>query len=125
MTKKIENKEINIRNIEKNNNKINKIKNKINKLTNLYLNDMVDIDFYKAEYENLKNLLEVEERTVASQKINNTRISEIKKILDKNFYLIYNSLSEKEKRIIWGKVFNYLVIDTKSKEKFILEINID
>lgn len=125
ITKEIENKEINIRNIEKNNNKINKIKNKINKLTNLYLNDMVDIDFYKAEYENLKNLLEVEERTVASQKINNTRISEIKKILDKNFYLIYNSLSEKEKRIIWGKVFNYLVIDTKSKEKFILEINID
>lgn len=121
----VEYKEIILHNKEKNDNKIKNIKNKINKLTNLYLNDMVDIEFYKTEYENLKKSLKEEEQSIVPQKIYKSKIKEIKKILDNNFYLIYNSLSDKEKRIVWGKVFNYLVIDTKTKDNFILEINID
>ena len=118
-------KEINLHNKEKDDNKIKNIKNKMNKLTNLYLNDLVDIEFYKMEYENLKNTLKEEEQSIVPQKINSSRIEEIKKILDNNFCLIYNSFSDKEKRIIWGKIFNYLVIDTKLKDNFILETNID
>ena len=125
ITEEIEKKEINLHNKEKDDNKIKNIKNKMNKLTNLYLNDLVDIEFYKMEYENLKNTLKEEEQSIVPQKINSSRIEEIKKILDNNFCLIYNSFSDKEKRIIWGKIFNYLVIDTKLKDNFILETNID
>lgn len=125
ITKEIESKEVNLHKQENNENKIKNIKTKMNKLTNLYLNDMVDMEFYKTEYQNLKDSLKKEEIIMQPQIINTKKIDEIKKLLDDNFNSIYCSLSDNEKRIMWGKVFNYLVIDTKSKDNFILEMNID
>ena len=48
-----------IRNTKKDNTKaINKIKNKIEKLKDLYLDDLIDKETYKKDYENLNNQLE-------------------------------------------------------------------
>ena len=125
ITKEIESKEINLHKQENNENKVKNIKTKMNKLTNLYLNDMVDMDFYKSEYQNLKKSLEKEETIKQPKKINNKKIDEIKKILEDNFDSIYSSLSDNEKRILWGRLFKYLIVDIKSKDEFTIELVID
>lgn len=112
-------------NIEQKENKVKSIEAKMNKLTNLYMNDLINIDYYKKEFESLKELLKVESQKKQIKSNSENKIKEIKKILDSDFSNSYFKLSEKDKRIFWGKFFNYLIIDIKSKDEYSIEIIVD
>lgn len=105
--------------------KIKTIKTKMKKLADLYMNDMIELDYYNVEYTRLKKSLEIEQSKKVLKKDNTKKIEETKKLLNNDFFKIYSTISEKQKRIIWGKVFNYLIIDIKNKDEFNVELIID
>lgn len=95
------------------------------KLVDLYLNDMIDIEYYNNEYNKLKKQLEAEESKMCAQTTSIEKITKTKKMLNNDFITLYSSLSDNEKRNIWGQVFNYLIIDIKNKDEFEIELIID
>lgn len=123
--KKITDIDIEIENQIVNENKIKTIKNKMKKLADLYMNDMIELDYYNVEYMKLKESLKIEETKNVDKKDNVKKIQEVKGILNNDFLQIYSTLPASQKRIIWGKVFNYLVIDIKSKDEFYIDLIID
>lgn len=114
-----------LENEKDNESKIKTIKTKMKKLADLYMNDMIELDYYNVEYAKLKNSLQTEESKKIDKKDNTKKIEEIKKILNNDFFNIYSSLSESERRLLWGKIFNYLIIDIKNKDEFNVELIID
>lgn len=112
----------NISNINKNidkNKEINKIKNKLNKLTNLYLEDMIDIEIYKNEYPALKQKLE----ELENKKIEIKDFSKLKKFLkNTKWQKLYDNLENKEKRKLWSSIINKITF--KSKTDFEIEFNL-
>ena len=93
-----------------NKNEIKIIKNKINKLTNLYLDDMIEIDFYKNEYTILKNKLEKLEN-IKEEKKDYTNLN---KFLENNEWInIYKNLDNKNKRLIWTSIIDKIVFNSK------------
>lgn len=123
--KKIEEDGIDYKKIEENQNKIKSIKNKMNKLTDLYINDMIDKEYYNQEYTKYKNSLNLEENKNLNKVTKPKRQEEIKKLLNNELPKLYCGLSDKDKRILWGKLFNYLIVDIKNKDNFTIELVID
>lgn len=111
--------------IEENKDEIKSIKNKLNKLTDLYINDMIDKDYYNQEYVKYKNTLQLKESKQFNQSKKTNKETQIKKLLDTNINNIYSTLSDNEKRILWGKIFSYLIINIKNKDEFTVELVID
>ena len=93
---------------------INSIKNKMNKLTNLYINDLVDIDYYKSEYADLKSKLEKAKETEKPKKANKKDIDKIKKFLNNDFLSLYKTLDNLEKRRIWANIVDYVIVRDKN-----------
>lgn len=124
-TRKIEEDGIDYKKIEENQNKIKSIKTKMNKLTDLYINDMIDIEYYNQEYTKYKNSLNLEESKNLKKITKPKRQEEIKKLLNNELPKLYSDLSDKDKRILWGKLFNYLIVDIKNKNDFTIELVID
>lgn len=114
-----------LENEKDNESKIKTIKTKMKKLADLYMNDMIELDYYNVEYTKLKNSLQIEGSKKIDKKDNTKKIEEIKKILNNDFFNIYSTLPENKKRLLWGKVFNYLIIDIKNKDEFNVELIID
>lgn len=82
-----------------------KIKKKINKLTSLYLEDMIDKDYYTEQYNELT--LELNKiQTNKNKKSKTIDYSYIDKILKSNFLDIYNSLDNLEKRRLWSSIID-------------------
>ena len=125
INEKATNVDIELENQKDNESKIKSIKNKMKKLADLYMDDMVELDYYNVEYTRLKKSLEIEQSKKILKKDNTKKIEETKKLLNNDFFKIYSTLSENQKRIIWGKVFNYLVIDIKNRNEFNIELIID
>ena len=111
--------------IENNEKLIKTIKNKMQKLAELYLNDMIEIEYYKTEYNKLKQQLEMEQDKNNESTNNIENIKKIKKLLNNDFFTIYYSLSDTEKRELWGKVFNYLIVNIKNTNDFEVELIVD
>ena len=94
-------------------NNIETINKKLRKLSDLYINEIIDIDIYKEQYKSLKDKLEEE---IKSQKISNSNkvnLKEIKKILDKDILKNYEMLNNEEKRKVWVSIIDYIVIENK------------
>lgn len=92
-----------------------KIKQK--KLVDLYLNNMIDIDYYKEEYDNISAQI----KKIEEQKKNNIKLdySYIDSFLKNKFLDIYNTLDNLEKRRLWSNIvesieikgYNYIKIN--------------
>lgn len=85
---------------------------KLERLKDLYVNEMIDIELYKKDYDMYNELLENLDRE-ESKNTNNTlrNIQPLKDFINSDFEKIYNSLSNEEKRILWRSIIEYLIID--------------
>ncbi len=112
---KLENKHLNEQKCKKNNpNEKVQLKKKLQKLTNLYLEDMIELDIYKKEYSTLK--LQLEELETEEQSEEKMDFSKLKEFLESDWQILYNKLENKEKREFWMTIIDSIVFE--SKEKF-------
>ena len=86
------------------------LKRKLSKLKDLYLNELIELDEYKKDFEMYSNALDrlndqIEKEEPAP---NFKRVHEL---LDNNFTEMYKSLDRKEKRMFWQSVLKEVVID--------------
>ncbi len=94
---------------------INNLKNKINKLTSLYMDDLVDIDYYKSEYISLnKELEKAKEEEDTTKKISKVDIDRIKNLLNNDFLVLYDTLDNLEKRRLWTSIIDYIIVKDKN-----------
>ncbi|MCI6265816.1 MAG: recombinase family protein [Erysipelotrichaceae bacterium] len=112
---KLENKHLNEQKCKKNNpNEKVQLKKKLQKLTNLYLEDMIELDIYKKEYSTLK--LQLEELETEEQSEEKMDFSKLKEFLESDWQILYHKLENKEKREFWMTIIDSIVFE--SKEKF-------
>ena len=92
---------------------INSIENKLSKLKDLYIRDLIRIEDYEKDYKEfvaqLDELYKQQEKIETN--IPDANLEASKSLLNKDFNLIYNSLSRTEKRRFWLSVVDYIVID--------------
>lgn len=84
------------------------LKRKLTKLKELYVNDLIDIEEYKKDYEIYTSALQKIQESVEEIPPDFT---EIQKLLDSDFKKIYNSLTREEKRTLWRSVIKEIVIN--------------
>lgn len=87
---------------------INNIRKKMNKLKELYLDDLIDKETYKCDYQELK--LSLEELESANATIPKRNLSALEKFLKLDITTIYKSLTEQEKRQLWLSIIDYIEI---------------
>lgn len=117
--KKLEIHSISMENNQKNID-INSIKSKMNKLTNLYIEDLIDKDYYKHEYEDLKSKLEKAIEMNRPRKIDYKQIKEIDNLLKSDFLSLYGTLDNLEKRRLWASIIDYVVVKDKNNMNIIV-----
>ncbi len=85
-----------------------KLKNKLKKLADLYLNDLIDLDFYQEEY----NKINFEINKIKEHKENNVKLdySYIDEFLKQKFLEIYDNLDNLEKRRLWSSIIESIEI---------------
>lgn len=113
--KNLEDKQLNEQKCKKNSpSEKAQLKKKLQKLTNLYLEDMIELDIYKKEYSTLKlQLEELESEEQSEEKID---LSKLKEFLESDWQILYHKLENKEKREFWMTIIDSIVFE--SKEKF-------
>ena len=86
------------------------IKNKMYKLKDLYLDDLIDKETYKSEYQKLQaQLQEVQKQTtIVNEKKD---FSKIEKILNSDYIKIYNNLSLENKRKFWLSIIDKIYVE--------------
>lgn len=90
-------------------NKSSEIKAKMNKLTDIYMQNLIDIDKYKKDY---KELVEKYEEELEKEKINKTKTSgvNLEMFKDKKFIDLYFTFTEKEKQKFWFKIIDKIEV---------------
>lgn len=113
--KNLEDKQLNEQKCKKNSpSEKAQLKKKLQKLTNLYLEDMIELDIYKKEYSTLKlQLEELESEEQSEEKID---LSKLKEFIESDWQILYHKLENKEKREFWMTIIDSIVFE--SKEKF-------
>lgn len=89
---------------------LTKCRNKLEKLKDLYLDDLIDKDAYKAEYARLNNMIADLEKQMDND--SDMDIDTVDTILNMDFESIYNTLQPNEKRYIWQSIIDYIEIGT-------------
>ncbi|MDE7425212.1 MAG: recombinase family protein [Lachnospiraceae bacterium] len=85
------------------------IKSKLSKLKDLYVNDLIDIEEYRKDYEIYTAALqELPESNVETP----PDFSKVRRLLDKDFKDIYNNLTREEKRTLWRSVIKEIRINS-------------
>ena len=87
-----------------------KCRNRLEKLKDLYLDDLIDKDAYKAEYARLNTMIAEYERQLenTSDMDENT----VDAILNLDFEGIYSTLQPNEKRYIFQSIIDYIEVGT-------------
>lgn len=85
-----------------------KIMKKLDKIKDLYLDDLINKETYRKDYEKLQSQLEDITEEQESQIIDT---SHIKKFLDIDINEMYSNLSKVERRRFWLSIINYIEID--------------
>ena len=86
----------------------NQLKAKLRKLTNLYLEGIVDIDYYREEYNLINSQIEkTNELKLQKKQIN---YSYIDNFLKSNLLDVYDELDNLEKRKIWASIIDRVEI---------------
>jgi DNA invertase Pin-like site-specific DNA recombinase len=89
--------------------KINKtqIKKKLEKLKELYINDLIDIEMYKEDFNKYNELLNTKIETEKKRDL-----QPLKDFLNTDFKSIYNSMTKEEKRVLWRGIIQEIIIDS-------------
>ncbi len=102
--------------IKKNKTSIKTIEAKIDKLADLYLNDLISKDKYTLEYTSLNNeLKKLQEENLEQAKIVSVNPEELINLIKTKILDTYDSLSSNEKRIIWRRIIDYIIINDLEK----------
>lgn len=99
------------------------IKTKLDKLKDLYLDNLIDKDTYKIDYEKYnKQLNEIENRLKIQKPIDNSaNLEKVKKILNLDIENIYQSLNKDEKRKFWIELIDKIFIENGEIKEVILQ----
>lgn len=98
-----------------NSKKIKEIQNKIYKLKDLYLDDLIDKETYKKDYETLSTQLSNLKNSEIVPEIKDT--TKLKNIINANFDEIYISLDFEERRTFWLNIIDKIYVENgKIKE---------
>lgn len=92
---------------------IKKIEHKINKLKDLYLEDLIDKDTYRKDYENLKKSLQ-ELKVVKETKKD---FSKLQEFINLDIEQIYSKLSLEEKRLFWVNIIDKIYVKHKKIQR--------
>ena len=97
---------------------IERIKKKLSKLKDLYVNDMIDMDEYKRDYDDLNKQLadlvaEVEEEEVPVD------IEAIKILLSKSTEETYQTLTAENRRKFWRSFIDHIVVHSRDNMEII------
>ncbi len=84
-----------------------KIKAKMKRLKDLYVNELIDIEDYRVEYEGYK--AELEKATTAAMP-DKKDFSSVRSILDMDLKSVYDTLEPQEKRTLWGSIIDKIII---------------
>ena len=85
------------------------LKRKLTKLKELYVNDLIDMEEYKKDYETYSAaLLKLDEAQIEEKKVD---LSGVRQIVSKGFPEIYDTLTREEKRTLWKSVLKEIRID--------------
>ncbi len=87
------------------------LKRKLTKLKELYVNDLIDIETYKKDYQIYTAALKQLPEPVIETPPN---FSALEQLLKKDFKNIYNTLSREEKRTLWRTVINEIQVDSEN-----------
>lgn len=87
------------------------LKHKLKKLKELYINDLIDLEEYKKDYQvyttALNHLVEPVDKKPPD-------FSAVEALLQKNFRQIYNTLTREEKRTLWRSTIKEIRIDSEN-----------
>lgn len=98
-----------------NSSKIKTIEKKLEKLKDLYIDDLINKDSYKKDFEKYnKELLELKTQEIVKPQKD---ISHIKNILNSDWKNIYFKLTEKNKRKFWFSIIDIITIRNGKIEK--------
>lgn len=84
-----------------------KIKTKMQRLKELYVNELIDLDDYRIEYEQYKQELDKLTST-ATPEVKD--LSAIRSFLALDLQSIYDSLTPQEKRTLWSSIIDKIII---------------
>lgn len=93
------------------------IRRKLSRLKELYVNEMIDLEEYRRDYELYTQLAE---RTAPSAEEERPNFEAIEAILETGFRKIYDGLEREEKRTLWRSVIKEIHVD---KERQITRIS--
>jgi DNA invertase Pin-like site-specific DNA recombinase len=92
---------------------IGKINKKLEKLRDLYMDDLIDKDHYKTEYERLTKLLQEKEKVEKPRIIDEKSIQQF---LSMDIELIYKDLTKAERRRLWLSIIDHVVVNRETFE---------
>ena len=91
---------------------VERIKKKLSKLKDLYINDMIDIDEYKKDYDDLnKQLADLTAESEESEAP--VDIEAIKKLLSQSTEGIYQTLTAEARRNFWRGFIDRMVVHSR------------
>lgn len=85
------------------------LKRKLNKLKELYVNDLIDIEEYRKDYEIYTSALEQMPNDKEMEQPPNFKV--IERLLQSDFKNLYNTLTREEKRTLWRSAIKEIRID--------------
>ena len=80
-----------------------------------YINELIEIDDYRIEYEKYKKELEL----ASAETLPKKDLSAVRSFLELDLENVYSSLSPQEKRSLWGSIINKIIIDNSRNIEFI------
>lgn len=94
-----------------------KLRNRLAKLKDLYLDDLINKDTYKRDYEELTaRLNSINEKKISQPK---TDISALKSFLDRELEKIYSDLTRTERQILWRSIIKEIHFDINTLKPII------
>ena len=85
-----------------------KIKTKLNRLKDLYVNELIDLEDYRIEYESLQTQLQKITTAATPEKKD---LSHIRAFLETDLQTIYDTLTPQEKRTLWSSIIDKIIVD--------------
>lgn len=91
-----------------------KIERKLERLRTLYLDELIDLDAYRSEYNTLKKQLAAAKDARASAPAPRN-LEPIRTLLAGDFESVYQELSTAERRQLWASVIDHIVVHGKNQ----------
>ena len=91
---------------------IAQIKKKLEKLKDLYVNDLIDLDAYKKDYDELNKQLADQEAQIAEDEVP-VDIEAIKKLLSQSTEEIYQTMTAEDRRLFWRSFIDHITIHSR------------